>query len=555
MARARTYTSYLTNLTATPQTQAIPGRPEMVKNAAGGFAWEVTPQVQLERFLCIGSEGGSYYTTPLKLTRQNAQAITKLLAQDGVRAVETIREFSHAGRIPRNSTALFALALASDPNTANIETRMRAFEVLPDVARTLSFLFEYVEYADAMRGWGRGLRGAIQNWFATKSDDDLMYQALKYRERQGWAVADLMRKAHVKADNAERNHLYDFMVHGISSEAVKSRVGSREGVWGRAWAYEQVRKAGSLEEVLALVRDHRLSWEMVPAEYHGKREFWRSVFPQLPVNALLRNLGRLTANGTLAPLSDAVHLAVSKLTDREALRRGRIHPMTVLAMLKMYASGSSGGKSSLTWMPNPAILDALDAAYYMAFEFAPATGKRIVAAVDVSGSMTSFSDVVGIKGMRASEAAAAMLMLVLRTEKNAYPIGFDTKTYDIGVTARMQMRDVLARISNLSGNGTDCSVPIRWAAEKNIVADAFILVTDGYSWAGPQHLSQAIRDYRRKTGVPAKLFVIYTTAQNTQLNDPQDALSGQAAGFDARLPVIINSFLGGAATPADDDDL
>ena len=43
----------------TPQSQAIPGSGQ-VPNLAGGFAWQVTPWDLLDRFLVLGTEGGSY---------------------------------------------------------------------------------------------------------------------------------------------------------------------------------------------------------------------------------------------------------------------------------------------------------------------------------------------------------------------------------------------------------------------------------------------------------------------------------------------------------------
>lgn len=47
-----------------------------------------------------------------------------------------------------------------------------------------------------------------------------------------------------------------------------------------------------------------------------------------------------------------------------------------------------GDKGSLTWKPNPRILEALNQAFYQAFEAVEPTGKKYYLAVDVSGSMS-----------------------------------------------------------------------------------------------------------------------------------------------------------------------
>ncbi|MFN8559747.1 MAG: hypothetical protein U0531_21180 [Dehalococcoidia bacterium] len=57
----------------TPQGQPVPGSAQ-VANSAGGFAWAVDDWVRLDRFLILGSEGGSYYASEQTLTVENATA-------------------------------------------------------------------------------------------------------------------------------------------------------------------------------------------------------------------------------------------------------------------------------------------------------------------------------------------------------------------------------------------------------------------------------------------------------------------------------------------------
>ncbi|CAF5034928.1 unnamed protein product, partial [Rotaria sp. Silwood1] len=41
--------------------QSKPLRNDQVKNNAGGFVWAVNDMQRLQRFLCLGCEGGTYY--------------------------------------------------------------------------------------------------------------------------------------------------------------------------------------------------------------------------------------------------------------------------------------------------------------------------------------------------------------------------------------------------------------------------------------------------------------------------------------------------------------
>ena len=76
----------LFSLRQTAQNQPIPGSGQ-VKNAAGGYAWQVDDWMQLDRFLVLGSEGGTYYIRPQTLTIDNTEAVIRCLGEDGVRMV------------------------------------------------------------------------------------------------------------------------------------------------------------------------------------------------------------------------------------------------------------------------------------------------------------------------------------------------------------------------------------------------------------------------------------------------------------------------------------
>jgi 60 kDa SS-A/Ro ribonucleoprotein len=137
------YIKHTPNRILTPQNQPIPGS-EQVPNSAGGYAWTVDDWKRLDRFLILGSEGGSYYASERALTAENASAVLRCIQADGLRTVKRIVEISDAGRAPKNEPAIFALALAcahGDP-----ATRRAVAEALPKVCRTGTHLFHFVAY-------------------------------------------------------------------------------------------------------------------------------------------------------------------------------------------------------------------------------------------------------------------------------------------------------------------------------------------------------------------------------------------------------------------------
>jgi len=141
-----------------PQWAPIPGS-DQVPNSSGGFAWTVDDWTRLRRFLILGSEGGSYYASQWKLTRENSKTVERCVREDGKRAVAEIVRVSDEGRAPKNDPALFALALAA--GLGDDETRKAALDALPQVARTGTHLFQFASFVEGFRGWGRSLRRAV----------------------------------------------------------------------------------------------------------------------------------------------------------------------------------------------------------------------------------------------------------------------------------------------------------------------------------------------------------------------------------------------------------
>jgi 60 kDa SS-A/Ro ribonucleoprotein len=208
-----------TQAAATPQSEPIPNT---VPNSAGGYAFAVDDWARLDRFLILGSEGGSYYAGERVLTRENAAAVLRAIQADGARVVARIVEISVGGRAPKNDPALFALALAA--SAEDLATRRAALAALPKVARTGTHLFQFAELVQGSRGWGRALRRAVGDWYLAQPVDRLAYQLVKYRQRGGWSHRDLLRLAHPETAEPARVALLDWICRGTESEALPTLV-------------------------------------------------------------------------------------------------------------------------------------------------------------------------------------------------------------------------------------------------------------------------------------------------------------------------------------------
>jgi len=526
------------NKNKTPQSAPIVGTSQ-IPNSAGGFAFAVDDWARLDRFLILGAEGGSYYATERTLTRENAQAVLRCLQLDGRRVVNRIVTISDAGRAPKNDPALFALALAA--KLGDVETRRAAFAALPRVARIGTHVFHFAEYVKALGGWGRGTMRAFARWYTEMGASRLAFQAVKYQSRDGWSHRDLLRKAHPVAKDDRQQAIFHWMTKGLDSVGESPHP---DQVLAMIWAFERaksLRERGDVPLLCALIRDYGLPHECVPTEMKCHPEVWAALLPEMGLTAMLRNLGKMTEVGLLGTFSNAERLVISRLERVEFLRAARVHPLQILVALNTYAKGH-GEKGKLTWKPRRRIVDALDGAFYLAFEAIEPTLVRTLLALDVSGSMES-GLIAGMPGITPRVGSAAMALITAAVEPNHELVAFTNGGISpIDISPRSRLDHAVKAVSGLPFGGTDCALPMLWAAENKVPVDVFCVYTDSETWAGDIHPVQALRAYRHKMGIGAKLVVIGMVSNGFSIADPDDGGMLDVVGFDTATPSIIADF-------------
>ena len=517
--------------------QMLKARKDMVFNNAGGAVFAITPWQQLERFLILGSEGGSYYVGEQKLTVDNAKNVEKCIKEDGISAVDIIVEVSKAGRAPKNDPALLALALAA--TTGDTETRGYAMAMLPEVARTGTHLFHFLEYANAIRGWGRLMREGVANWYNRLDVEKLAYQIVKYQQRDGWSHRDALRLAHPNpSDDATRSNLYRYIV--------KSAEGIAQGspMPGVVIAFEQAKTANT-GTLVKLITDYDLPREAIPTEKLNELAVWEALLEKMPMTAMIRNLGKMTSIGLLQSGSDATAKVVNAVTDDEILKKARVHPFTILVALNQYSQGR-GLRGSLVWSPVAQIRNALDEGFYRAFGVIVPSGKKTCLALDVSGSM--HGAVIANTLITAAQGAMAMAMVTMRSEAQAdwKLMGFGTTFHELTMIKPSTKLDAATTITrHMNFGGTNCSLPMIWAAQNNLKFDTFVVYTDNETWAGAIHPFEAINKYRQKMGIPARLVVVGMVSTKFSIADPKDPGMLDVVGFDTTAPDVIAGFSSG----------
>jgi 60 kDa SS-A/Ro ribonucleoprotein len=386
-----------------------------------------------------------------------------------------------------------------------------------------------VDAVNSLRGWGKNLRRAVADWYLSKTPEQLAMQVTKYAQREGWSHRDVLRLAHPKTNNLELNNVLRYVTQ--RDEWFQSDGSLLEAV-------EMAKEAATANTVANLILDYGLVREHIPTEFLNDITVWDALLEKMPATAMLRNLGKMTSIGLITPLSDASQIVASRLRNSEFIRKGRLHPFSILQALATYKEGH-GFRGSLSWDPVPAITASLDKAFYTSFGSLNPTNKRFLLGIDVSGSM---SWAVNESNVNCAMAAACMAMVAYRTEPQAYAFGFARDFRDLGIAPNDSLEAVLQK-TRMPFGPTDCAVPMTHALEHKIPVDVFCVYTDNETWVGNKHPHIALQEYRQAMGIDAKLIVFGMATNDFTIADPNDPGMLDVVGFDSAAPKVMENFV------------
>jgi len=294
----------------------------------------------------------------------------------------------------------------------------------------------------------------------------------------------------------------------------------------------------------------RIQREHLPTHLMSSPAIWSHLLKDMGMTALVRNLGKLSNLGVAASRRQEI---VTMLGNEKQIRDSKLHPFAILVAMKVYSKGA-GELGSMTWPVDSYIVTALSNAFVMAFGNIPRTGKRVMVALDVSGSMT-MAFCAGSNAVTCREGSVAMAMATVLAERDEHgQIGDNTHVYSFTTTFKnvkhaftkpgLTLTDAIRGTDDTFG-GTDCAMPMKHATEHRIPIDAFIVYTDSETYAPTVHPQVALEQYRAVMGIDAKLIVVGMASNCLTIADPKDKNTLNLAGFDTSTPTIMSMFING----------
>jgi 60 kDa SS-A/Ro ribonucleoprotein len=187
------------------------------------------------------------------------------------------------------------------------------------------------------------------------------------------------------------------------------------------------------------------------------------------------------------------------------------------------------------------------------------TGVRTLVALDVSESM-DWGEVAGVPGLTPREASAAIALATAMSEPCHQIVGFHAgpggerfarahnwlggirALTPLAIDPSEGLDGAVQAVSGLRYGGTDPALPMLYASRRGLSVDLFVIYTDTEVTAGDVDPADALRAYRHRSGIDARLVVVGMVADELGVADPGDPGMLDLAGFDAATPGQIAGF-------------
>ena len=267
---------------------------------------------------------------------------------------------------------------------------------------------------------------------------------------------------------------------------------------------------------------------------------------EIPLRAVLRSIGSLRESPP-----ELARAVADRLADERAILDAGVHPVELIAALRAYLD-ERGPHGRGLGRPDAGVVEALDAAFYLAMENVRPTTRRTLVALDVSGSMASPARGMGPLSCR--EAAATMALVAAATEPEHRFVAFAAEPSSrwiprwrrgmcpLVISPVQRLEEVVHLTGWLPFGGTDCALPMLEAARRRWSVDVFVVYTDRETGVGDVHPAEALRRYRERTGIEARLVVVAMASRGFRIADPADRGMLDLVGFDAETPRAIREF-------------
>lgn len=427
----------------------------LVRNEAGGLAYELPAKHALAQYAVTGCLNGTFYASAEDQLAKVLELARKVEPEFVAKCALYAREKGFMKDLP----ALLLGVLAGNKDGSKYVPSV--FNRVVDNGKMLCNFAQMIRSGQCGRkSFGSMPSRLIETWLDARSD------AQVFKASVGTAnpsLADVLRMVHPKPKTESRRALYGWLSgrnkpeHAVKADNLPELV--------RAYEAFKANPAGSeVPDVPFLLLT---ALPLTDSQWKGiaRNMGWQAT--RMNLNTMLRH--------KVFEDKEMVKLVADRLRDREEIRRARVFPYQLLAAYMNIGDD----------IPRP-IKDALHDAMEVAVDNVPVIDGKVYVFPDVSGSMSSpvtGHRVGATSKVRCIDVAALVAASILRRNPDAEVIPFEQT---IVTRLRLEPRDSIMtnaeKLAGVGGGGTNCSAPLAELNRRSAKGDLVVYVSDNESW-------------------------------------------------------------------------
>lgn len=487
-------------------------------NEAGGLAYALSDKAALAQYVLTGTFHGTFYASE----KEQLDKVLELANKCDVEFVAKLAVYARRNGLMKDSPAVLTAVVASK-NTDLLK------DIFPLVINTPKMLRNFVQVLRSgvvgRKSLGSAPKTLVKKYLAGLSDAQLFMADVGNNP----SLQDIIKMVHPKANSAERNALYGYLLGKDHNEGA---------LLPMARAFEAFKKDMTQE-----IPD--IPFQMLTAlpltDTH-----WKILALRATWNQIRHNLNTFARHNVFND-REVVSALATKLQDPREVRRAGVFPYQLFSTFINLDDT----------VPMPIKL-AIQNAGEIAIENVPVLEGDVVIALDVSGSMKD--PVTGKRGtattkMRCVDVASMFAASIVRKNPLARVIPFDTV---IKVINNLNPLDsVMTNAQKLAASGanggTNCAAVLENLNADRIKANVVVYVSDNQSWA------QSSKTYAGETPMmrewskfhdrnPGSKLVNIDIAPyaHVQAYDNENVLN--VGGFSDNVFKVVSNFVNGGGT-------
>jgi 60 kDa SS-A/Ro ribonucleoprotein len=489
------------------------------RNRAGGTAYKLSPKEALAQYCATGCFGNTYYASAGEQLGEISSSLQGIDSDFIAKCAVYSRETAYMKDMP----AFLLAYLAANSHQGLVDL---AFPRVIDNGRMLRNFVQIIRSGQLGRkSFGTALKRTIKNWLNTRTSAQI------FRDTVGNdpSMADIIKMVHPKPSDDMRRALYGYI---LGKEHNKTMLPS---IVRHYEAYKQS-KTGEIPNVPFQMLDSlgldKAGWTQV-----AKNAKW--MMTRMNINTFQRH-------GVFED-SSMVNLIATRLADVEEVKKARAFPYQLMTTYQ------NTREAPLE------ITEALQDAMELATVNVPTMEGNLFICPDVSGSM--HSRVTGYRGKstvtQCVDVAALITACLFRKNPKAKVLPFHDRLFRGNPNPRDSIMTTAKEMASFGGGGTNCSLPLVYINQHNLLVDYVVYISDSESWIDSddgRHRSywfntsptQTMDEWRKikKRSPQAKMVCIDLTPNTTTQAVNRDDILNIGGFSDAVFDLMASFFEG-----------